>query len=71
LGRIVTHRDELIEGFTSRYHLHQLVYYEQFDSPSDAILREKQIKKWRRAWKIALIEKANPDWDDLFDSIVY
>jgi putative endonuclease len=70
-NRMVTHRDELIDGFTARYHLHQLVYFEQFDSPSDAILREKRIKKWRRAWKIELIEKSNPNWDDLFDSIVY
>jgi putative endonuclease len=71
LNRVVTHREELLAGFTARYHIHRLVYFEQFDSPSDAILREKRIKKWRREWKIALIEKANPSWDDLFDSIVY
>lgn len=62
--------DELIEGFTARYHVHRLVYFEQFDRPSDAIYREKQLKKWRRDWKIALIEKTNPEWRDLFDDIV-
>jgi len=51
--------------------VHSLVYFEQYDAPGDAILREKRIKKWRREWKIALIEKTNPDWNDLFDSIVY
>jgi putative endonuclease len=71
LGRMVTHREDWLEGFTSRYHVHQLVYYEQFDEPQVAILREKQPKKWRRSWKIDLIEQANPDWDDLFDSVVY
>jgi putative endonuclease len=70
LGRVVTHREEWLAGFTARYRIHDLVYFEQFDSPSDAILRERQIKKWRRAWKIELIEKSNPDWDDLFDQIV-
>jgi putative endonuclease len=70
LGRIALHRDEILPGFTSRYHIHSLVYFEQYDDPSDAILREKRVKKWRREWKIALIEKSNPNWDDLFDSIV-
>ena len=71
LNRVISHRDELIEGFTSRYHVHHLVYFEQFDVPEDAILREKRLKKWRRAWKIALIESVNPDWNDRFDEIVY
>jgi putative endonuclease len=70
LGRVVTHREEWLEGFTARYHIHDLVYFEQFDSPSEAILREKQLKKWRREWKIELIETSNPDWNDLFDQIV-
>ena len=69
VGRVVNHREEWLEGFTSRYHIHDLVYFEQFDGPSDAILREKQLKKWRRGWKIELIEKSNPDWHDLFDQI--
>jgi putative endonuclease len=71
LGRVVTHREEWLKGFTSRYHIHSLVYFEQFDAPGDAIVREKQLKKWRRAWKIDLIEKTNPEWNDLFDGIVY
>ncbi len=70
IGRVVTHRDELIPGFTARYHVHRLVYFEQFDRPYDAIVREKQMKKWRREWKIGLIEKANPEWEDLFDGLV-
>ncbi len=70
INRLVVHREELLEGFTARYHLHQLVYFELYDDPSDAILREKRIKKWRRDWKIALIEKENPEWDDLFDKVI-
>ena len=70
LGRVITHREELIPGFTSRYHIHNLVYAEFHDTPSSAIQREKQLKKWRRAWKIELIEKSNPTWRDLFDEIV-
>ena len=70
LGRVVSHREEWLKGFTSRYHVHDLVYFEQYDNPSNAILREKQLKKWRRDWKIELIEKSNPNWDDLFDQIV-
>ena len=64
-ARIFCHRNELNEGFTKRYHVHTLVYYEEHDGPLDAIHREKQLKEWRRAWKIALIEKHNPRWLDL------
>ena len=70
LGRVITHREELIPGFTSRYHIHNLVYAEFHPEPGAAIWREKQLKKWRRAWKIELIEKGNPTWRDLFDEIV-
>jgi predicted GIY-YIG superfamily endonuclease len=63
-------REEWLPGFTSRYHIHNLVYAEFHTQPSSAILREKQLKKWRRAWKIELIESSNPDWQDLFDEIV-
>jgi putative endonuclease len=70
LGRVITHREELIPGFTSRYHVHNLVYAEFHHAPSSAIQREKQLKKWHRAWKIELIEKQNPQWADLFDEIV-
>jgi putative endonuclease len=67
LGRVVVHREEWLAGFTSRYHIHTLVHAEFFDQPRFAIEREKQLKKWRRAWKIELIETSNPEWRDLFD----
>jgi len=70
LGRTITHREEWLKGFTSRYRIHNLVYAEFHITPSSAIQREKQLKKWRRAWKIELIEEFNPDWRDLFDEIV-
>jgi putative endonuclease len=64
--RIWEHRNNLIEGFTSRYEVHRLVYFEQHTSMEEAILREKRIKKWNRAWKIKLIEERNPGWEDLW-----
>ncbi|KQW78915.1 hypothetical protein ASC89_11410 [Devosia sp. Root413D1] len=67
--RIYIHREDLIPGFSSRYHVHKLVYFEQHDDPYNAITREKQIKKWRWVWKIELIEKDNPHWDDLYDGL--
>jgi putative endonuclease len=69
-GRAGEHRDELREGFTKKYGVHMLVWFEEFAYIHDAILREKRIKKWRRAWKIELIEKINPAWSDLFEKIV-
>jgi len=65
LGRLHQHREGLIEGFTSRYGVTRLVYFEMSDDMPTAIAREKQLKKWRRAWKIELIEEANPHWIDL------
>ncbi len=59
----------LVEGFTKQYAVHRLVYFEQFDSIEQAILREKRLKKWDRAWKIQLIEENNPNWDDLYPRI--
>jgi putative endonuclease len=56
----------MIDGFTRKYRLHRLVYFEFHATFSDAILREKALKRWRREWKIALIESANPSWRDLF-----
>jgi putative endonuclease len=56
----------LIEGFTKKYSIHMLVYYEVFGNINDAITREKHMKKWNRQWKINLIEKSNPDWEDLY-----
>jgi putative endonuclease len=63
--RLYQHREGLIEGFTSDYGVNRLVWFEQHASMEHAIVREKRIKKWNRAWKIALIETANPDWRDL------
>ena len=65
IARLHQHREGLIEGFTSRYGVSRLVYFEMSDDMPTAIAREKQLKKWRRAWKIELIEEANPDWVDL------
>ncbi|MBI4274477.1 MAG: GIY-YIG nuclease family protein [Rhizobiales bacterium] len=67
--RVHEHRMEADHGFAARYGIKRLVYFEVFDDTMSAITREKQIKKWRRDWKIALIEENNPDWNDLFDRI--
>ena len=69
-ARVGEHRDDLLEGFTKKYGVHQLVWFEEFADVHDAIAREKRIKKWRRAWKLELIEKMNPNWADLFEAIV-
>jgi putative endonuclease len=66
IKRVWEHRSDLVEGFTRRYRVHNLVYFEQFESMILAIEREKELKKWRRAWKVALIEKENPLWLDLW-----
>jgi putative endonuclease len=65
LGRLHQHRAGLIKGFTSRYGVTHLVYFEMADTMDAAILREKQLKKWNRDWKLDLIEQTNPDWMDL------
>ena len=62
--RLREHQNETVEGFTKRYHLHKLVYYETFSHPQEAIAREKQLKGWRRNKKVALIEAVNSDWND-------
>ena len=67
--RVFEHRSGLVEGFTKRYQVSRLVYFEQFDDPYNAIEREKRLKRWRRSWKITLIEAANPNWDDLLPGI--
>ncbi|WP_338829493.1 GIY-YIG nuclease family protein [Bradyrhizobium sp. 27S5] len=66
IRRVGEHRLKLIESFTEKYDVVKLVYFEQFDDPESAIHREKRLKKWPRAWKISLIEKDNPDWNDLY-----
>jgi len=63
------HKTKAVPGFTSRYDIRRLVWFEIHDDPANAITREKQLKKWRRAWKVELIEKENPDWRDLFEEI--
>ena len=63
--RLEEHRSGSVDGFTKRYHLHKLVYFEEYFSPNDAISREKQLKGWVRTKKNALIESINPDWSDL------
>ena len=68
--RIWEHKNNMVEGFTRRYHIHQLVWYELHESIESAIIREKRLKDWKRAWKLELIEKTNPDWLDLYDTIV-
>jgi putative endonuclease len=67
--RIHEHKTKAVPGFTSRYDVTRLVWFECYDDPENAIVREKEIKKWRRDWKIRLIEEANLDWSDLFSSI--
>jgi putative endonuclease len=66
-NRMSLHVQELIPGFTARYHVHRLVYYEMHETMEAAIAREKHLKKWNRLWKLRLIEQANPEWGDLFD----
>ena len=67
--RTYQHREKLLPGVTSQYDVRRLVWFEVYDDPINAIEREKQIKKWRPAWKIGLIEKENPDWRDLYPDI--
>ena len=68
--RIYEHKNNLVEGFTKKYFVHRLVYFELTNSIESAIAREKQIKEWHRQWKIDLIEENNPNWEDLYKSIL-
>jgi putative endonuclease len=68
--RVYEHKNGLADGFTKKYRIHHLVYFELHENMYAAISREKQIKKWNRAWKLELIEKNNPAWNDLYESIV-
>ena len=67
--RVYEHKSQAVRGFTARYNVDRLVWFECYDDPTNAIEREKDIKKWRRNWKIRLIEEVNPQWDDLYDGI--
>lgn len=68
--RIWQHKNDLVEGFSEKYGVHSLVYYELHGDMPTAIQREKQLKKWNRQWKIDLIEKMNPAWRDLWEKII-
>jgi putative endonuclease len=69
IRRIYEHKNKVAEGFTRKYDVDRLVYFEAFDDIENAIRREKRLKKWNRAWKIRLIEETNPNWADLYPSI--
>jgi putative endonuclease len=66
INRVYQHRNDLVDGFTKEYGVHQLAWYEVQASSQAAVVREKQIKKWNRQWKLELIEKLNPEWEDLY-----
>ncbi|MEA2977228.1 MAG: putative endonuclease [Alphaproteobacteria bacterium] len=67
--RVYQHKTKVTPSFTSRYNVGRLTWFECYDDPTTAITREKEIKKWKRAWKIRLIEETNPQWRDLYDEI--
>jgi putative endonuclease len=68
--RVWQHKHNVVKGFTKKYNVKILVYFEVHPDAESAIIREKQIKKWRRSWKLQLIEKKNPDWKDLYDTFM-
>ena len=70
LKRVYEHRNDFIDGFAKKYHIHNLVYYEVYSDITDAINREKRMKKWKRQWKIELIEKTNPQWREVYSDII-
>lgn len=71
IKRVWEHKSDAVPGFTRRYGVHTLVNFEIHETMESAIVREKQIKKWNRAWKIQLIEQRNPEWSDLWHTLVY
>ena len=70
IKRVYVHKNDLVEGFTKKYGVHHLVYFEHTTDMYGAITREKQMKKWRREWKIELIEQNNPEWKDLYFDLI-
>lgn len=64
--RVYEHKNNIIEGFTKKYKIHRLIYFEETNDIQSAITKEKQLKKWNRKWKIELIEKQNPEWKDIY-----
>jgi putative endonuclease len=67
--RVHEHREKVTKGFTSEYGVSRLVYFETYETPEAAVARERQLKKWNRVWKIELIEKDSPEWNDYYDQI--
>lgn len=70
IQRIYQHKNKLIEGFSAKYNLNKLIYFEQFDDMNNAILREKRLKRWNRDWKNRLINERNPHWYDLYPNLI-
>jgi putative endonuclease len=68
--RVWEHKNDLVKGFTKKYGVHRLVYYELHEDMMAAIRREKQMKKWNRTWKLELVETQNPEWEDLWEGII-
>ncbi|OGU14979.1 MAG: excinuclease ABC subunit C [Ignavibacteria bacterium GWB2_35_12] len=68
--RVYEHKNKMIDGFTKKYSVDKLVYFEMYNDIRNAIEREKNMKKWKREWKIELIEKDNPNWDDLYNTLL-
>jgi len=68
-GRVWQHKNNVVDGFTKRYAVHQLVWYEPHENMESALAREKALKKWNRIWKLRLIEEFNPDWLDLYEQL--
>ena len=68
--RVWEHKNDQVDGFTKQYEVHRLVWFEQHEEMESAIIREKQIKKWERSWKIRLISEMNPKWHDLYSEII-
>ena len=70
IKRIWEHKNNLVQGFTKQYNVHDLVWYEMHENMESAIAREKTLKEWKRIWKLELIEDSNPNWNDLYNTIV-
>ncbi|MEN6317674.1 MAG: GIY-YIG nuclease family protein [Syntrophaceae bacterium] len=69
IKRVYEHKNNIVDGFSKKYNIHHLVWYELHETVEGAIVREKQIKKWNRQWKLNLIEEDNPEWNDLYETI--
>jgi putative endonuclease len=70
IKRVWEHKNNVVKGFTERYSVHQLVWYELHETMESAIRKEKMLKNWKRVWKLELIERSNPNWQDLYETVV-